>query len=260
MRTTLSGLLLLTLATISGCATDGADSAGPGGSGGGKADGSTDGLHVRTVTTQLGVDNAIKWPEVVDTASDVDDKINAQITFETITGENLEETKRLWADGEAFHQGVDSAEFEVNANLRNVLSMSIHYETLYAYPDMQDAYVNFNSNTGAAIGIKDLLTEASLPVIASKLDVVLQARIKQLKTELAAEIASGEVEATQWDELHVTAADLESFSTTPDGITFHYDPGFPHVIVALEPDGEFKVPFEQLEPAISGTGLWADEY
>jgi hypothetical protein len=260
MRITLSSILLLTLATISGCATDGADSAGPGGSGGGKADGSTDGLHVRTVTTKLGTYNEIKWPEVVDDASDVDDKINAQISFDTITGESLEETKRLWADGEEFHQGVDSAEFEVNANIRNVLSMSIHYETLYAYPDMQNAYVNFNSNTGDAIGIKDLLTEASLPVIAGKLDVVLQARIKQLKTELAAEIASGEVEATQWDELHVTAADLESFSTTPDGITFHYDPGFPHVIQALEPDGEFKVAFEDLDPAISSSGLWADEY
>jgi hypothetical protein len=260
MRNTLSGILLLTLATISGCATDAADTAGPGGSGGGKADGSTEGLHVRTVTTQLGTYNEIKWPEVVDDASDVDDTINAQITFDLITGESLEETKRLWADGEDFHTGVDSADFEVNANIRNVLSMSIHYETLYAYPDMQDAYVNFNSNTGAAIGITDILTEASLPVIASKLDVVLQARIAQLKTELAAEIESGEVEATQWDDLHVTAADLESFSTTPDGITFHYDAGFPHAIVALEPDGEFKVPFEALDPAISSTGLWADEY
>ena len=260
MRNTLSGILLLTLATVSGCATDGADSVGPGGSGGGKADGSTDGLHVRTVTTTLSADNVIKWPEVVDDASDVDDTINAAITFETITGENLEETKRLWADGEAFHQGVANAEFAVNANLRNVLSLSINYETLYAYPDMQFAYVNFNSNTGAPVAITDLLTESSLPVIASKLDAVLQTRIKQLKTELAAEIASGEIEPTQWDELHVTAADLATFSTTPAGITFHYDPGFPHAIVALEPDGEFKVSFGDLEPAISGTGLWADEY
>ena len=55
-------------------------------------------------------------------------------------------------------------------------------------------------------------------------------------------------------------ADLESFSTTPDGITFHYDAGFPHAIIALAPDGEFPVSFEDLEPAISADGLWADEY
>jgi hypothetical protein len=155
---------------------------------------------------------------------------------------------------------VVSADFTVDGNVRNVLSLTISYETVYAYPDFHNAYLNFNSNTGASIGITDILTAQSLPVIASRLDVVLQTRIAALKTELAAEIASGEVSADQWDGLHVTAEDLESFSTTPEGITFHYDPGFPHAIVALAPDGEFKVTLEQLDPAISPDGLWADEY
>jgi hypothetical protein len=261
MRNILSGLLVLSVASLTGCASDSFDGVGSGGGPGGKGDGDTEeGLHVVAKTTTLGPYNVIRWPVAVDDASDVDDTINAAMAFEVVTGEDLEAIKREWASGGDFHQGLTMADFEVNANIRNVLSVTINYEWLGAYPDMSFVYVNFNSNTGAAVAITDILRESSLPAIATRLDTELQARIAQLKTELAAEIQSGEIEATQWDELHVTVADLASFSTTPDGITFHYDADFPHAIQALEPDGEFEVAFEDLDADISETGLWADEY
>lgn len=262
MRTS-AGLFLLLSATLVGCAADGAGPSGSGGGGGGKGDdGSEEGLHVRAETTELSEYSVIRWPVAVDEASEVDDIINTKLGFEDITGENLDELKRQHeaAGPDDVVHGVASADFEVNANIRNVLSLTISYETVYAYPDFHHAYFNFNSNTGAPIGITDLLTAESLPVIAAALDEQLQQRIAQLKVDFAAEIASGEVEATQWDELHVTTESLESFSTTPDGITFHYDAGFPHVIQALEPDGEFSVAFEDLYDAISGEGLWAEEW
>jgi hypothetical protein len=259
MRNTL-GLLLFASATLIGCAADGIDSPGNGPRGGGKADGE-EGLHVVARVTKLGDFSEIRWPEAVDTYSEVDDLINSKLGFEDITGENLDEIIRKWETGtEEVQQGVVSADFTVDGNVRNVLSLTISYETVYAYPDFHNAYLNFNSNTGASIGITDILTAQSLPVIASRLDVVLQTRIAALKTKLAAEIASGEVSADQWDGLHVTAEDLESYSTTPEVITFHYDPVVPHAIVALAPDGEFKVTLEQLDPAISPDGLWDDEY
>lgn len=259
MRNSL-GLLLLASASLIGCAAEGIDNPGSG-PGGGKADGADEGLHVEARVTKLGELNEIRWPVAVDTGSEVDNKINSKLGFEDITGENLEETKARWASNtEEVQQGVDAADFTVNANIRNVLSLTINYETIYAYPDFHNAYMNFNSNTGDPVVITDILTTESLPAIATRLDAVLQTRIATLKTELAAEIASGEVSADQWDGLHVTAHDLESFSTTPEGITFHYDPGFPHAIIALAPDGDFAVTLEQLDPAISADGLWAGEY
>lgn len=262
MRNASSTTLLLVFATMTGCAADGGDMVGSGGGGGGKADGADEGLHVSAQLTKLGEYNEIRWPVAVDDASEVDDIINSKLKFEDITGENLDDIKRNWqnAGPDDVQQGVDSADFVVNANIRNVLSLTISYETIYAYPDFHNAYMNFNSNTGATIGITDILTEKSLPVIAKRLDTVLQDRIAQLKVDMAADIASGDVPADTWDGLHVTAADLESFSTTPDGITFHYDAGFPHAIIALAPDGEFPVAFDDLDPAISADGLWADEY
>jgi len=265
MRILNSSALLFALATIAGCATDGADGgAGGTGGGGGKGDdGSERGLHVEAHVTTLGPQNEIRWPVAVDDASEVDNIINEALKFETITsGEDLEAIKAAWAAAgpDDVVGGLVSADFKVDGNVRNVLSLTIQQEWLGAYIDISNTYLNFNSNTGAAVAITDILTEASLPVIASRLDEVLQARIATLKTELAAEIASGEIEATQWDELHVTAADLAAFSTTNEGITFHYDPGFPHVIQALEPDGDFKVTIDELDPAINLEGLWADEY
>jgi len=253
-------LLFLLSASLIGCATEGSESSGPGGTGGGKADGD-EGLHVVAKVTKLNDFSELKWPQAVDAHSEVDDKINAQLDFEAITGENFEETVRKgMSTTEEVFQGVSNTDFTVDGNVRNVLSLSISVETIYAYPDMHYSYLNFNSNTGAAVKITDILKESALPTIASRLDAVLQTRIATLKTEMAAEIMSGEISADQWDGLHVTAADLEQFSTTPEGITFHYDAGFPHVIQALEPDGEFAVTINDLDPAISPDGLWADEY
>lgn len=261
MATSLTNVLLLGFATLAGCAADGIDAPGSAGGGGKSDDGGEQGLHVRTVKTQLGPDNAISWPQAVDAESDVDDKINAALSFETITGENLEEITSAWAtDPEEVHPGLQSVNFTVDGNVRNVLSLTINQEYLGAYIDFSSSYHNFNSNTGAPVGITDILTSSSLPTIASVLDKELQSRIAELKTELAAEIASGEVEASTWDDLHVTAESLEAFSATSDGITFHYDPGFPHVIQALEPSGEFEVSIDALDAAISPTGLWANEY
>src|SRR6185503_16061947 len=227
-----TSFLLLLSASLIGCATDGSDSAGSGGGAGGKADGD-EGLHVVAKVTKLSDQNSIRWPQAVDAHSTVDDTINAQLKFEDLTyGENLDEIKRAWAaampDEVIF--GVQSTDFEVTANMRNVLSLSVSIETMAAYPDMFYAYKNFNNLTGAAVKITDLLDASKLPAVASKLDEELQRRIATLEME----IQSGEVQADQWDSLHVTAADLESFSTTPEGITFHYDPGFPHAIQALE--------------------------
>jgi hypothetical protein len=264
MRHTSTALFLFVASIAAGCAADGSDPTINGGAGG-KADGdSEEGLHVRAQVTTLSADNIIRWPVAVDSESEVDDVINTKLNFGEVTGENLEEMKRAWASRgpDDFVQGIDSADFAVTGNVRNVLSIDINYETIYAYPDFHHAYLNFNSNTGAPVAITDILKATTLPTLAAQLDRRLQAEIAQLKMDFAAEIASGEIQATQWDELHVTAGDLQSFSTTPEGITFHYDAGFPHAIVALEPAGEYAVTIDALDSFIrtDDAGLWAGEY
>jgi hypothetical protein len=48
---------------------------------------------------------------------------------------------------------------------------------------------------------------------------------------------------------------LNNFIVTPNGITFYYDFGFPHVAKALEPDNSFPVTNEELQPFLKKNGL-----
>jgi len=50
---------------------------------------------------------------------------------------------------------------------------------------------------------------------------------------------------------------LNDFSVAADGVSFYYDYGFPHVIQALQPAGEFKFTWKQLKPYIKPGGLLA---
>lgn len=251
-----SHLVFVLSTVLAGCATQPGDATGPDGNGGGKADGE-DGLHIEAAVTTLSASNVIRWPRAVDTSSTADDIANLELPFELITGENLEQIQRSWQlSPESLHQGVDAADFEVTANQRGVLSLAIHYETQYAYPDTHHVYLNFDRSLGALVLVTDLLDEAALPTLAATLDAALQVRLAQLKSDFAAEIAAGDIDATQWDGLHVTADSLAQYSTTPDGVTFHWDAGFPHALAALAPDGDFEVPFADLQPYVNPVGPW----
>jgi hypothetical protein len=138
-----------------------------------------------------------------------------------------------------------------------VLSISVHYEYLGAYSTTNYAYLNFDLATGAKLEITDLLDKAQLPAIVARLEPMLQARIAKTKQEFAADIQSGDIPADQWDALHVTVESLSSFTTTPAGITFHWDAGFPHVMQALAPDGELPIAFADLTGRINPRGPWA---
>ncbi|MDX2087095.1 MAG: hypothetical protein SFX73_04565 [Kofleriaceae bacterium] len=247
----------LIVGSITGCATQASD--GPEGGGGGKADdGNEAGLHVRAIVTELNEFSSIRWPEAVDEASDVDDVINAQLDFETITGEKLEDVKTRFDNGDM--SGLASADFHVDGNVRNVLSLTIDLEWLAAYSSFYSEYKNFNSMTGEMVEITDLLTADKLPELAAELDAKLQARIAQIKADNREAIASGELDESMWAYLHVMPEHLASFSTSPEGITFHWRAGFPHAYQALEPNGEFVVSMVDLENYISADGLWAEEY
>lgn len=213
-------------------------------------------LQVTATTTRLSDTNVIHWPNVVDDRSHADDVINRALDFETITGEKLADVQARWAPGaQDMPMGVLSADFTVAANQRGVLSIVIEFETLGAYPQTNHAYLNFDAASGAPVTIGQLLDPASLPALAQRLDTVLQARIAKSQQEHTAEVQAGEIEAGLWDNLHVTVESLESFTTTPTGIAFHWDADFPHVMQALAPDGELPVAFADLR--INPRGPWA---
>ena len=52
-----------------------------------------------------------------------------------------------------------------------------------------------------------------------------------------------------------TSKDLDWFGLDDKGVTFKYDYGFPHVIQALQPEGEYFFSWEQLKPYIKPGSL-----
>ena len=54
-----------------------------------------------------------------------------------------------------------------------------------------------------------------------------------------------------------TIEDLNGFSVSAKGVTFHYDWGFAHVAQALEPDSEFTYSWERIKSFLNPGGLLA---
>jgi hypothetical protein len=60
-----------------------------------------------------------------------------------------------------------------------------------------------------------------------------------------------------FSDTDLTFKDLSEFSIAAKGITFHYDYGFPHVIAAAEPPGEYFLNWSELRPFVKSGGLLA---
>ena len=60
-----------------------------------------------------------------------------------------------------------------------------------------------------------------------------------------------------FSETNFTEADFDQFSVNAKGVTFYYDYGFPHVLEALQPAGEYHFSWAQMKPFVRGDGLLA---
>jgi hypothetical protein len=58
----------------------------------------------------------------------------------------------------------------------------------------------------------------------------------------------------QLNQLEFKRENLDEFSVSDKGVTFIYDAGFPHVIQALQPDGQYFFSFAEHRPHIKNSG------
>jgi hypothetical protein len=83
----------------------------------------------------------------------------------------------------------------------------------------------------------DLFEPASLKALAAKVDAKLQADVRQLRRQHVDGIVENRIFGLE---------DLDHFTIGDGGLTFLYDFGFPHVIEALEPSGEYFFSWAEL--------------
>jgi hypothetical protein len=170
--------------------------------------------------------------------------MNEAMSWEAVTGESFGETIDIFTRMQRGHTGSD---FTVNFNTGGILDITIRIEFLGAYPSTGYRHFCFDVSTGRAVRFPELLRPDGGETLAGMLDSMLQVNIE---AEAAESLFSPEI----YEGYVFRVENLESFSISEDGVWFHYGFGFPHAVLAAEPDGELFIPAGLVAPLLS------DEY
>ena len=171
-------------------------------------------------------------------------KLRSTVALKNVFGSSLQDYKSdTW---------LDEFSFEVHHNQNHLLDIAFTQSGSGAYPDGETKHFVFDLNTGLVVKASQLFKQNSLPTLAEMINAKLQAEIKQTISETGEE---GKSAYESQESLVFKTENLDNFSVSSKGITFLYDAGFPHVIQALEPDGEYFFTYEELKPYIKLDGL-----
>lgn len=176
-------------------------------------------------------------------------KITAAVSPETVLELNIKEEL-----GEM--QWLEESDFETVYNKNGILCIRQWMTGTAAYPDSVTKYANVDIKTGSKLKIQGLFSD--LDALAVKLRKLQTAEVKKAISEIKKDPENADADPEQlFESTDLTANDLDQFSISDDGVTFYYDYGFPHVLRALQPDGEFKLTWAELKPFIRRDGLLA---
>jgi hypothetical protein len=171
------------------------------------------------------------------------EKINRHIAAAYITGYSFEDLKeqkeKFKTDSIPF--GLTDLSYEVNYNQDCLLSLTFNVGTCAAYPSYYSTYRNFDLNTGDSVALEKMLTTEGMAQLINYCDSVIQARIDSVKhTKDCDDVVSEQLEGKRF-----TKEDLPNYFVTKEHVVFSFVFGFPHVLLAAEPDGIIRVPRSQ---------------
>ena len=184
----------------------------------------------------------VNHPKVKAASKSVSEKIEAALSYDKAFGITVADELR-----EA--QWLEEADFRVLLNRKGVLCVELSIQGTGAYPSGNTKRIVVDSRTG-----KRALPGEVFIYINGLVDMVTKLQKKEIADAIA------EIKANKdWDEpnperLFDTASfrmdNLKGYSIDEQGVTFYYDYGFPHVIQAMQPDGEYKFTWAQMKPFI----------
>jgi hypothetical protein len=173
-------------------------------------------------------------------------KITAAISPEKVLDINIREEQTEY-------QWLEEADYKVLFNRDGILSIQQWMTGTAAYPDSVTKRVVVDLKSGNAIRISDVFKDLSnLAKLARKKQ---EAEIEAAKVEMKSDPDARPDEL--FSETNFTAEDFNEFSVDANGVTFYYDYGFPHVIEAWQPPGEYRFAWSEIRPFIRTDGLLA---
>jgi len=152
-------------------------------------------------------------------------------------------------------QWLEEASYDVNYNADKMLSISLTIQGTGAYPSSSTKYIVANTANGTRIRPADIFADTS--GLLAKISKLKDAEIKKTLTDLKNDPANKDEDFSGIfnDAETYSKLTLDEFELDENGVVFHYDYGFPHVALALQPPGEYFLTWKDLKPYIKPDGL-----
>lgn len=176
-------------------------------------------------------------------------KINTAISLKAVMKQSPEEFIEEVKSGNYWLNSID---YVVNYNKNNLLDIDFTMEGCGAYPSASVEHVLVDTSKGRSVSPSEAFTPAGTTALKKLIE-------KEMKEEVAATFKENPVEMDSLKDIFdsapkVTTKDLLPFSVSDKGLTFICDWGFPHAVLALEPEGKYFFPFSALKSYITRTG------
>jgi hypothetical protein len=178
-------------------------------------------------------------------------RIQHMLAVKSIFGSTLEEYRR--------DEGFEDFDYKLNYNKNYLLDITFSHSGMGgAYPSTERKHFLINLKNGMIVKATDAFKAEALATLARMANQKLKAETKDL-VKVVAEDKEQDAEQKaslkeQLEQLTFTIESLNQFSVSDKGVTFLYDAGFPHVIQALQPDGEYFFTHAELRSYIKPTG------
>jgi len=191
----------------------------------------------------------VSRPQIKGASSTIAKKAENTISYEKNFAFNLkEEINEI--------QWLEEADFTVGYNKNSLLGVTLSMSGSGAYPSVREKKIVVNLKTGNRVKPADIFV--NLRGLAAKGKVKQQTEIKNAIVEIKKDPENTDFEPnTFFNNPNFTVTNLEEFSVSDKGVIFYYDYGFPHVALALQPEGEYFFTWTELKPFIKRGGLLA---
>ncbi|MBX9720657.1 MAG: hypothetical protein K2X81_04630, partial [Candidatus Obscuribacterales bacterium] len=198
----------------------------------------------------------VKYPQVVEKffpAPSAVATMQASLAPGESLGHPLSKMKSDIAGGDSWLDGVD---YQIHYNKKHLLSLEMIENGCGAYPSGFSKYTVINTSTGKILSAKDVFLESSLKTLKEMIHKKLQANGNEQLKESGVDDPGYRNQLKQdiAESLKTNPIELSAYEISEQGITFKFDWGFPHVILAFEPSGDCFFSFSELKPYIRRDG------
>lgn len=189
------------------------------------------------------------YPKVKGLSPAIAKKIESAISYEKLFDFTIkEEINEI--------QWLYEASYTVNYNKYGILDITLILSGSGAYPSESAKTVTVNLKTGERVKAADIFT--NLDNLSAKVKKSQMAEMKKANAEYKSDPNAENFDSTDYfSNADFTVENLNEFTVSEKGVTFIYDYGFPHVVLALQPEGRYFFNWTELKSFIKRDGLLA---